>query len=240
MAIVTRQEFADLCGKPVGIINTNVSRKKISTLKDKRIDTENPLNKIFYKKCKQEAKEELDNQRKEKREAKKAPATKPELSEFEKKLLEQNYKDVVEIFTPAETLQQKRERKKQNEDDQEITDWDRRKKIADALKAERAAELSQLQVEKMMGNLMPVDMVEQIIKVNIQDIFKNFENELINVASIYCDILAGGNREKLSEIIKKLRLKLSDIIERTKQTAAQEVENVIEDYAESRNRGERK
>lgn len=238
MAIVTRQEFADMCGKPVAIINTNVSRKKISTLKDKRVDTENPLNKIFYKKCKQEAAEELKEKRAEKKIARTEPAVKT--NEPKIKTPEEVYEEVVEIFTIQETRNQKRDREKQNDDDQETVGWDLRKKIADALKAERAAELAQLQVDKLMGNLMPVDMVEQIIRVNLQDIFKNFENELINIGSIYCDILAGGDREKLSELISKIRTKLSDIIDRTRQSAAQEVENVIEDYAEARNRGERK
>ena len=87
---------------------------------------------------------------------------------------------------------------------------------------------------------MPVDLVEMILKVNVQDIFKTFENELINLGSIYCDILAGGNRDKLAEIVVKLRMKLSETIKRIELTAAQEIENVVEDYAETRNRGERK
>ena len=45
--------------------------------------------------------------------------------------------------------------------------WDARKKKADALQAERKAELTQLQVEKMMGSLMPVDLVETIFRINI-------------------------------------------------------------------------
>ena len=136
--------------------------------------------------------------------------------------------------------EQTKKREKQNEEEQEWVDWDMRKKIADALKAEKAAELAQLQVDKLMGNLMPVDMVEMIFKMNTQDIFKTFENELINLASIYCDILAGGNREKLSEIIKQLRQRLTDTIERIKENTAAEIENAIESYAEARSRGEKK
>ena len=87
---------------------------------------------------------------------------------------------------------------------------------------------------------MPVDLVTTLLSVNIQDIFKTFENETINLASIYCDVLAGGNRDKLSEIISELRVRLSNVISRIKDSAASEIENIIEDYAESRNRGERK
>ena len=148
--------------------------------------------------------------------------------------------EIESIYTEPEMPEQTKKREKQNEEEQEWVDWDMRKKIADALKAEKAAELAQLQVDKLMGNLMPVDMVEMIFKMNTQDIFKTFENELINLASIYCDILAGGNREKLSEIIKQLRQRLTDTIERIKENTADEIENAIESYAEERSRGERK
>ena len=233
MAIVTRQEFADICGVDIKYLNVYISRKKVSVLSTDKslVDSENPLNLIWKKGQKQKGKERVETARTERREVRQSKIEKP---------VEQIYKETVEIFTPKETLKDKKQREKQNEEDQESSDWDKRKKRADALKAERAAELAQLQVEKMMGNLMPVDLVEMILKVNIQDIFKTFENELINLASIYCDILAGGDRDKLSEIIKKLRSKLNDTVERVRQTAAQEVQNTVEDYAEVRNRGEKK
>ena len=51
MAIVTRKEFAELCGKSTNYINTYITRNQISVIPPdgKLIDTENPLN-ILYKK----------------------------------------------------------------------------------------------------------------------------------------------------------------------------------------------
>lgn len=237
MAILTRAEFAATCNRTVLVINTNISRNKISTIPpdNKMIDSENPLNKIFKKNCLALDKKKAEEEKLKKKEQKldNKPVENPEE-------LEKAYTETVQIFTKQETPAQEKRRKKQNEEDAESVNWDARKKKADALKAERAAELAQLQVEKMMGNLMPVDLVEMILKVNIQDIFKTFENELINLGSIYCDILAGGNRDKLSELITKLRLKLNETIKRIESTAAQEIENTVEDYAEVRSRGERK
>ena len=237
MAILTRAEFAATCNRTVLVINTNISRNKISVIppKGKMIDSENPLNKIFKKNCLQLDKKRLEEEKTKKKEAKVEEQT---VKEPEK--LEEVYEKTVEIFTKQETPVQRKRREKQNSEDAESVNWDARKKKADALKADRAAELAQLQVEKMMGNLMPVDLVEMILKVNIQDIFKTFENELINLGSIYCDILAGGNRDKLAEIVTKLRMKLSETIKRIELTAAQEIENTVEDYAEVRSRGERK
>ena len=248
MSILTREEFAAVCKTTVPTINTNISRKKISVLTSdkKKIDTENPLNKIFKKKYialfkKKEADEKIAEIKSErKKEDSGAPTSFRETLLSVTQDLGISEEDMDEIFTQEETLEKKRQRLKQNEEDEEVVDWDTRKKIADALKAERAAELAQLQVDKLMGNLMPLDLIEMILKVNIQDIFKTFENECINLGSIYCDILAGGNREKLSDLIKALRQSLSETISRIEDTTAIEIENAIESYSEVRSRGEKK
>ena len=245
MSILTREEFAAVCKTTVPTINTNISRKKISVLTSdkKKIDTENPLNKIFKKKYialfkKKEADEKITEIKSSGK--KEDPTTFKEMLSSVTQDLGLSESEMEEIFTKEETVQNRRQRLKQNEEDEEVVDWDTRKKIADALKAERAAELAQLQVDKLMGNLMPLDLIEMILKVNIQDIFKTFENECINLGSIYCDILAGGNREKLSDLIKALRQSLSDTISRIEDTTAIEIENAIESYSEVRSRGEKK
>lgn len=242
MAIVTRKEFAELCGKTTNYINTYIIRNQVSVIPPdgKLIDTENPLNILFKKKCKSIERNKTEEERKTRKETKKNP------TEFEKLIGQaaENLgmsEDVIEkIYTKPESAAQKKARLEQNEKDEEEMSWDARKKKADALQAERKAELTQLQVEKMMGSLMPVDLVETIFRINIQDIFKNFESGCINLASIYCDILAGGDREKLAEITGKLRLELSQIISRTKTNAAQEIENAVAEFADARARGERK
>ena len=242
MAIVTRKEFAELCGKSTNYINTYITRNQISVIPPdgKLIDTENPLNILFKKKCKSIDRNKTEEERKVRKE------TKQGSSDFEKLIgkaaenLGMNQEVIDKIYTKPETPEQKRSRLEQNKKNEEEMSWDARKKKADALQAERKAELTQLQVEKMMGSLMPVDLVEAIFRINIQDIFKNFESACINLASIYCDILAGGDREKLAEITGKLRLEISQIITRTKTNAAQEIENAVAEFADTRARGERK
>lgn len=233
MAIVTRKQYANNCNRSIGVINVNISRNLISVIPPdgKMIDTENPLNKIFEKNCARLDKEKLEKQRAEKREAKKNP-TPEEIKE--------TYQQVVEVYTKPETEEQKTKRENQNKEDEVVVSWDLRKKIADTLKAEKSAELESLKLQKMQGNLMPVDLVKSIVKLNVQHILKTFENDAVTMASIYCDVLAGGDRSKLSEITKKLRISITDTVRRTEATAAQEIENVIEDFAEARSRGERK
>jgi hypothetical protein len=71
-------------------------------------------------------------------------------------------------------------------------------------------------------------------------LFFTLQNDAENLASIYCDILADGDRKYLSEITEKISEKLKLIIKRAEEVAEASIENAVEEYAETRNRGERK
>lgn len=237
MSIVLRAEFATICKTTPAIVNTNVSRGKITVTghNGKYVDTENALNKIFKK-------NQLAKAKADKAEQVAVKKTKTAIKyDPPKPTTHQLYNEVVEkVGTKKESAAEKKAREKKNEEDEEDTNWDRRKKIADALKAEASAEKERLAVEKMMGLLIPVDLTQQIFSINIKNIIYTYEAHMINIASIYCDILAGGDRSRLAEITEKLREKLKYLTDQAQQTAAQEIENTIQDYAEVRNRGERK
>lgn len=214
MAIVTRSEFAAICNTTTAVIATNVSRKKINSFSDKTIDTNDPLNKIFLKLRKQKDIKDALNVRQQKK--------KPEPEES---------KEAPVKKTP---------RKKSSKEEQENSSLILRKLRAETSKAEKDNEIKTLTLEKMTGKLIPVDLMTGILKINIQNIFRSFENELMNIASIYCDIMAAGDRGKLSEVIDLMRQNLHRIIKETKTNAAKEIEGVINEYAETRSRGERK
>ena len=52
--------------------------------------------------------------------------------------------------------------------------------------------------------------------------------------------MANGDRTLLGEVTDKLRFLLEDVIKRSKEVAEIEIENAINEYAETRSRGERK
>lgn len=241
MSIILRSEFATICKTTVAIVNVNVQRGKVIPCgdKEKYIDTENWTNKTFKKKSLENAKKKLQGDL----------PVKEKQATVKEKPIRQLYEEVVEKIEPepkqrsgtkAETEEEKEKRKRQNEDSEDEGNWTLRKTIADALKAEQQAEKERLNVEKMMGELIPFDLMKIILKTNIQDILKSFESELTNLASIYCDILASGDREKLAELTSKMQTTLHHIIKRVETTSAQEIKNVIEEFSESRSRGERK
>lgn len=226
MSLVTRKEFATMCGKPITTINTYVRRGKI-IVRDKKIDTENAFNKLYFDSC-----------------------HKPKVEKKPK--VEEVYKEVVEVVAPIdysapeygvtkkETAKQKRERKKQNAKDKEVVDWILRKQIADTLKAERQAELEQIKVDKLAGKLMPLELVNIILKECIHTVFTTFQNDNENLASQYCDILAMGDRSKLSEINQKISECLDISINKASEISSSKIKGAISDYSESRSRGERK
>jgi len=215
MSELTREEFAAICGVTRNAINTYVGRRKINVLEDGKIDTEDVLNKIFIKARKQKAQE------------KKIKAVPSNAAKNQP-------------TTSSQKKPTRRKTKAEREEEEQNSNLTLRKLKSDTEKAERENEIKKLTLEKMMGQLMPVDLMHGIFKINIQNVFKSFENELVNLASIYCDIMAGGDRSKLSEVIDSMRTNLHRIIKETKANSKKEIEGVINEYAETRSRGERK
>jgi hypothetical protein len=228
MAKLSRKEFAAMCRTTESIVRSNISRKKITESyyddnpKKKYIDTTNAKNKIFFEKYLDKAKEK---DRKEKL----------------KQKTNDDYIDVVEIIEKEvnkKTTKSKNE--KQNQSDADEVAWDTRKKIADALLQERKAEKEALQLQKLAGKLIPVDLVFTVIRIHNNDIFATFQNDVENMASMYCDILAGGNRKKLSEIVDKLSARLDDAVKRAAEVSEASIRAAVSEYSETRNKGERK
>lgn len=228
MSLYTRKEFTALCRTTIGIINTNINRGKI-VLFDKKIDSENPINVAFFSKYSKKAeKEQLERNKKKDAEDN----------------IEAIYDKVVKkatktVFKKKTTKTEEAKRKKANKEAEAFMDWEMRKKKADAVLQERKAEKEQLQLEKMAGKLIPTELAFNIIRVHNQSIFSIFQNDIENQASIFCDVLAGGDRKLLAEVNEKLSKALMDVIQRAEDVALSGIENAIEEYSETRNRGER-
>lgn len=125
------------------------------------------------------------------------------------------------------------------ESQKQYTDLDLRTRIATAELKERENEIKKIQLEKAAGNLLPVDLVESILVINIQAIFKVFESELENLASIYNEVF-GGTRKELAVIIEKQRGILAKAIDKSSEDAKAEIDIAVSDYQDVRSRGERK
>ena len=122
---------------------------------------------------------------------------------------------------------------------QQYADIDLRTKIAAAETKEREAELKRLQLEKLAGNLLPVDQCEKIIVVNVQAILKNFRSERDNMALVMVERF-GGSRKDLVEITTALDKIMDVVISKAEKDANYELDIAVSQYQEVRSRGERK
>ena len=202
MGILSLKEFGLSMGMSYDTVKKNAQRGNIVKGTDGKIDTENPVNKLFYEN------EKLKQ------------ATKPTKE-----------KEVKSESKPERVNSQTKEQKI-------YVDLDLRKRRAETEAKERENELKRMNLEKAAGNLLPVDLVERILIINIQAVFKNFDVELENIASIYVDRF-GGNRKDLVEITTKQRDILSLAITRAKAEALHEIENAVNVFQDQRGRGQR-
>ena len=240
MALLTRKEFAALCHTNAQVINTNVSRGNL-VVEFRKINTENAQNKAFFDRYQKK----FDDERKS---------------------INQTYTEVVKtipkpkkkpLAEPLPTVKKKAKpsgstkSSKKDQDDkdtpsaadlksQEVMDWTLRKKQADAELVEYRAEHERLKIEKMAGKLIPVDLVFQILNIHNKSIFSTFQSDAENLASVYCEILAEGDRTKLAEIMDKLSIIINLNVEKSKDLSEMELNNAIAEYSETLNRGQRK
>ena len=118
-------------------------------------------------------------------------------------------------------------------------DWALRKKKADALISERRAQELFLKNQKLQGELMPIELVQKVLVINIQGVFRSFESSAENIASIYNERL-GGDRAALTEMTTRMREELERAIYSAKQQSQAEITALMKEYAATRARGEKK
>ena len=230
----SRSEFAALCHTTAAVVHMNIQRKKlieevdedgrfinVSVTKNKRFF--NIYNERFHKKQQAETKLLKVPKKTTKTTGKKRPPTVPVY--------------VAPVNSDSMGAENDTD---EDEDSSNGEGWSFRKKKADTLLQEAKAEKEKLALEKMAGKLLPVDLALNIVQIHNRDIFATFQNDVENLASIYCDIMANGNRSKLAEVSKALSEKLDSSVSRASEVAEASIQNAIEEYRETRNRGERK
>lgn len=229
MSLYTRKEFAALCRTTTAVVTTNINRSKI-LLFDKKIDSENKINSNFFNKYSKKAELELK---------------KNNLKKDSDETIEDLYNKVVHKVSTKVSKKKKDDKKEKERQDAlenaiEESNWDIRKKKAETLLKERQAEKERMQLEKLAGKLLPTEVTFNILRVHNQSIFSTFQNDVENLASIFCDILASGDRKVLAELNDKIGKVISVSIKRAEDVAIAGIKNEIEKYSDTRDRGQRK
>jgi len=209
MSFLSTKDFAKLVTVKSGTLRVHVSRGRVHKEKNGLIDTDHPTNKIYISEISVNT---LDD-----------PAPK-----------KTNYEDVK-----YPSKMEAPESKQNSVPSGTVDSLSLREKKAKTLKVEREAEYKSLQIQKMRGELMPIELVERTQTINIQSIFRSFESASENIASIYNERL-GGDRATLAEMMTRMREELARSIKSAEDRSKEEIKGLMAEYAATRNRGENK
>lgn len=255
MAIISLSELAKSLGMNYDTVKKHAQRNKIIKGTDGLIDTENKINKSYIL---------TENLKKGTRGApkprviipkpKKEPAKSVEVVEV-KKALKPVKNTVVnkkvnlplpekpkKVPVKKEIVEKKTEAEKPvyvvpalTEEQRQYERLELRKKIAEVDLKERESELKRMELERKAGNLLPVDLVENVLSINMKSILNNFDLEIENKCNIWA-VRFGAGRKEIVEMISKERLFLKKTIEKAEKDANHSLELLIKEYSE-RNKG---
>lgn len=137
------------------------------------------------------------------------------------------------------TAAEKNELKDSARQRRELLDYDLRQRKANAEYKERESELKQMQLEKIAGNTLPLDLTKKILKINCQAILVQFLSSVENMVAVTVEEL-GGVRADNVRITNELKKIFKKTVENCEKNADREIENAVAEYSEIRARGERK
>lgn len=135
---------------------------------------------------------------------------------FDKALLEQNARDQLRVDL-AYTVQQRT-----------------------LEKAELDIKIKQLNLDKVAGELLPVDLVRGVLSRNGSSFIKSFEQGIENIATIMCEVMAAGDPTMRPRIIGEMKALLSKCIKDAGGMAEREVTTLVDDYSQTNYRGQKK
>lgn len=143
------------------------------------------------------------------------------------------------ILEPKLSAEERFEKQREKQQRDAMLEIDIAKKKADLMLVERNAEVKKMQLEKIMGNTIPLDLGMTIWAINIKAVYKSLHSQLKNMASTYVEIL-GGTKDDLNKIMSEMEIHLNAARDFAKENAQREIDSLVDDYSEVRSRGERK
>ena len=243
MSDVNRKIFAELAGLSSGNLSNYIKRGKIIPNDDGTIDTDFELNKIFLENRKK-LKDEKDNLKPKEEVIQDLPFLEEVMEEVEiepepEPILEPQVFPQKKEKKPSKLLLPVREKPQKDPDPKFMIDGKEvtakelaiRKSVADVLKFERDAEKKKLEIEKLQGKLIPIELVEQILSINLNMVFKEFEASIFSQVQMF---IPSNDREEIASATERIRYSLADVINKAKDEAAGQIEAVISDYSQIR------
>lgn len=269
MPIISRKQYAELCGDIVQKINEWIKRGKISTFPDniKLIDTDNAINSTFMSDRRRFnamgpydghvpdnsnidtkiSKTVIKSPKSVKEKAKsvtKIPekVTKSVPKKAEKVPLKQTGRQhkIVPTTEPREIRIVEKKIAMQTARDDKRVDQDMQKKALEIENLELAKQQKLLQLNKSAGNLMPVDLVRGVLKRHADSFLKNFERGIETQITIMVNIMGGGDPVLNTRFLGEAKELLSKNIVTAGKQAEEEIKILVSDYSQTLVRGQKK
>ncbi len=176
----------------------------------KMIDLENPLNKLWLQNMKEKGKV-FDYNRIFEKDLK---TNKPEKKTKEKQAVENKSRIDSDTYNLALQEKKLKVKKLKNED-----------------------RLATLKIQKMEGELLPVDAAREIFVWCIETFYNTFNQETNNIGQIYASI-SGMKHEKIIELKKQINESLIQAKKEAKENMIKGLDGKVNEYKEVRGRGE--
>jgi hypothetical protein len=269
MPLITRKQFAELCGDRPDAIVVWIKRKKIWTVPDnkKLIDTDNPINAAFanerqvfnaakemggapVKQDKIVAEKPINATKEAKIKPEKPIKPAKIVTKIPKKVTEKvgratkltlikPEKPVEKGPTPAEIQQKERVLAMQNEIAQRRLSQDEAKKAQDMELQALKIQSEKIRLDKTAGNLLPIDLAAGVIERHANTILKTFEKGFERIAELYSN-MAGFDPVQRGEFMKECREELSLCVTTAGEQSQNEIDILVDNYSETLMTGQRK
>lgn len=220
MALLTRAQFADLVERNPAVITGDINngRLRVCEHDPKLIDTESPFVAAYIRKWQIRNNADLLGEE----------YTRPDQTTITARPPRFETKEIKDKIEYARSKDQKR------------LDMDDRKRELETENLQLKIQREQLLLDKAAGKLLPIDLVEGVLKRHGNSFLKNFEKGIENIASMFCNIMVGGDQKYYTRIMEECRQELARCITKSGSDAEQEVDQLVEDYSEKLLKGPKK
>ncbi|MBB6236504.1 hypothetical protein HDC90_001116 [Pedobacter sp. AK013] len=233
MSIVSRQEFAKLCGDTVNALNAYIGRGKIIFMDEskKKIDTDHPINKAHLKNriAFLEKKQEQQNL---------LSSIGPNPRKPPQEFLSQEEDDIPESFDPGlmtALLSAGKSGGKSGGDD-DYQKWVKMKIRGDAEYISLKVETEKIKLSKAAGESLPIEIALNAHRIYLKTIVTAFENSIMNMANKFCHIMAAGDMAMYTKIVEECRYELNRCVADAGGDTNIELEKMIKEFS-GKNKG---
>jgi hypothetical protein len=246
MAEVSRQEFADMCGDDVKLLNVYINRNKVivtnSKDKSKAIDTTHPINKAYLKQRKETNKLKAQTSEIIKTIPKAAVHPRQHILPSDQDPDEDG--DHMPDSISAEQMMALfagnkggRRGKSDNDELGGMQKWIMMKIKGDAELVTLKVEREELMLQKTAGKLLPVDLVTEVHRRYATHIFNHFESGIETIAVKFCEIMAGGDKALYARVLDDCRGLLTSCIQSAGKDVDEDIKRLVFDFSEKKRLG---